>query len=1030
MDRLDRLDRPNGPSQHPNSRGLPDNPAQGVRRQLQIQAATSLANVNAGPPPPIPPLPSLRSASSNATLSAHQPLSSSQVIALARDAMKCALEENETQAAEASAVSTDLKPGVTIDLSRKGIQRLPEEVVDIIQNELERLALSHNQISSFPMRFAECTSLRYLNVRNNQFREFPLALCDLKSLEILDLSKNKLRVLPPDIVRLASLKVFSVQKNRIEELPLALADMVSLQVLKFDGNPLVFPPREVLQVQAGSPPNDEIMPKESETEVAVTAQIKRFLRQKVMAGRAESESADEMSETMETPRMAPVKRMTSGRFPIKVNGAEVPDIRSPATGRAPSIPSRSHYRGLSQQSSTGRRPGVMPLTIGNVNERVRSNSETLLQATRGERSESRARRMGAVSQKTPQLGTLDETQANVRFSHYRGLSHGSAMTGSPIHMANMAFKSPVSPADPYSQRPVYVRRLSILPERRRESKAFNPVLEAAKGILYAVFQIHPMIQMLMGLTGDGSAKRSSLEMIFYNTNSHVEELEQEIQRHDPSVAGDHVSGHDPSHNTENVRRACQTLVSAYIHICTLLTNNVDSFIDNGEPRYIRTLLVLIFNSIMEIRATLLAMPPEEDQSRPQPQPQPQSQSHSSGPSQAGINDTIRPYPRSHSNSVTLTAEADMNGPTPRVRGPGYLHNHNPGNLRVATDVTIPYINTNGGESRTATITSATPRSGESFVSSASAGRGGMLSDFTEDDRSFEKIFLVLQRSSDLVMRVLPLFQSQLANGARTAAGQRAPEDEIHCWKGLIAKCGRTVHQAELLKNRMSVIKLKEPGIMSQSSFRGRIRNFVNAWAEFATQIKGASSEVLLPLDTRARLRPIHQLMKETRDTILQSPWDSILSSNPGGGGWHSSSSSTNTFSPNGGQQPHHGMSMQMQMQMPMQMPMTPQSAALGPAVQATVPSTPQSASFAAAFSGNVFERADALISMGGLSMSQTNTMATTGGGGAPSFSSTSSFSSDGMMTPSSSSVASPSGGVGVGSGHHSHSRLHGSKAAF
>lgn len=27
------------------------------------------------------------------------------------------------------------------------------------------------------MRFAECTSLRYLNVRNNQFREFPLAVC-------------------------------------------------------------------------------------------------------------------------------------------------------------------------------------------------------------------------------------------------------------------------------------------------------------------------------------------------------------------------------------------------------------------------------------------------------------------------------------------------------------------------------------------------------------------------------------------------------------------------------------------------------------------------------------------------------------------------------------------------------------------------------------------------------------------------------------------------------------------------------------
>ncbi|KAL2755474.1 hypothetical protein ACRALDRAFT_2058911 [Sodiomyces alcalophilus JCM 7366] len=1007
MERLDRLDRLNG-GPHANSRGLPDNPAQGVRRQLQSPVA--LPTVNAEPPPPIPPLPSLRSAPSNATLSAHQPLSSSQVIASAREAMKRALEETETQAAEASAVSTELKPGVTIDLSRKGIQTLPEEVVDIIKNELERLALSHNQISSFPMRFAECTSLRYLNVRNNQFREFPLALCDLKSLEILDLSKNKLRVLPPDIVRLASLKVLSVQKNRIEELPLALADMVSLQVLKFDGNPLTFPPREVLHVQAGTPPKDVVL-KESETEVAVTAQVKRFLRQKAtMAGKAESESADESSETMETPRMPPIKRMTSGRFPIRVNGAEVPDIRSPAIGRTPSMSSRSHFRGLSQQSATGRRPGVMPLTIGNVNERVRSNSETLLQATRGERSESRARRMGAVSQMTPQLGTLDETQANVRFSHYRGLSHGSAMTGSPIDMVNMTFKSPASPADPYPQRPVYVRRLSILPERRRESKVFNPVLEAAKGILYAVFQIHPMVQMLMGLTGDGSAKRSSLEMIFYNTNSHVEELEREIQRHDPSVAGDHVpesGGHDPGHNTENVRRACQTLVGAYVHICTLLTNNVDSFIDNGELRYIRTLLMLIYNSIMEIRATLLAMPPGDAQT--------------SGPDQQppGINDTIRPRPRSNyysSNSATPTADM-MRGPTPRATGPGYPHKS--GNLRVATDVPIPYSHPSNGASRAVTLTSATPRSDESFASGAT-GRD-MVSDFTEDDRYFERIFLALQRSLDLVMRVLPSFQGQLVNGARMAAGQRASEDELNCWKGLIAKCGRTIHQAELLKNRMSVIKLKEPGIMSQSSFRGRIRNFFNAWAAFATQIKGVSSDIFLPLDTRARLRPIHQIMKETRDIIRQSPWGSILPAP----GWHSSSSSaTNAAAATAAFSPHGA-----QLHPPMQMPMTPQSAALGPAVQATVPSTPQSASFAAAFSGNVFERADALISMGGISMSRSNTMATNGGGGgsgAPSFTSTSSFSSDGLMTPT--SVVSPSGGLGVGSSHHS--RSHGSKVVF
>lgn len=39
-----------------------------------------------------------------------------------------------------------------------------------------RLALSYNQISTLPARFAECTSLRYLNIRNNAIREFPLSV--------------------------------------------------------------------------------------------------------------------------------------------------------------------------------------------------------------------------------------------------------------------------------------------------------------------------------------------------------------------------------------------------------------------------------------------------------------------------------------------------------------------------------------------------------------------------------------------------------------------------------------------------------------------------------------------------------------------------------------------------------------------------------------------------------------------------------------------------------------------------------------
>jgi hypothetical protein len=81
-------------------------------------------------------------AASNSSSSIHIPIPTGQVIALAQEAMKLALEDNQTKAAEASGVSNELRPGLTIDLSHKQIQRFPEEVVDIIKNELERYACS------------------------------------------------------------------------------------------------------------------------------------------------------------------------------------------------------------------------------------------------------------------------------------------------------------------------------------------------------------------------------------------------------------------------------------------------------------------------------------------------------------------------------------------------------------------------------------------------------------------------------------------------------------------------------------------------------------------------------------------------------------------------------------------------------------------------------------------------------------------------------------------------------------------------
>ncbi|PNP41159.1 hypothetical protein TGAM01_v208274 [Trichoderma gamsii] len=917
--------------------GTPDNnvPSQARRPLLTTTAAPPTGQ----PPPmmPLPPLPNGRNGPSpNGNSPATPVLTVAQVIGLTREAMRHALE-NESQAVD---VGPGLKSGVTIDLSRKGIQKLPEEVVDIVKNELERLALSHNQLSSLPARFAECVSLRYLNIRGNQIKEFPLPLCELKSLEILDLGRNQLRVLPPDIAKLTSLKVLSIPKNQIRELPVCLAEMTSLQVLKFEGNPISFPPRDALQIPSSSPSNEGSGREGEVSEVTITAQIKKFMKLHIISGRDAEATGDESSEDTNTPRPH-LRRVPSGRFPIKVSSSDASDMRTPNIGSRPPppIPSRSHYRGLSQQNTSTRRPGVLPLTIGNISERGRSNSETLMHS---ERSSSRQRRMGILAKKaTSDLGTLDEVEGNNRLSHYRGLSHGSAMQQGNQTVPS---KSPATPTDSL-QRPVYVRRLSVLPERRRESRIFDPVIEAAKGILYSVFQIHPMIQMLMTLTNDGSAKRSSLEIVFYNTNSHVEELEQEIQKHDMAMAEEEEQTFG---DNANVHRACQTLVGAYGHVCTLLADNIDTFVNNGDARYIRTLLMLIYNSIMELRVTLSSVSTEHNKH------------HLSAMDVPDTSNTIKPYFREASTAAP---------PPPRPAG---LRNrsepaiHNPSNLRVATDIPVPYQN---GGTRTARLASATPRSNDSFQSFSR----DITSDFSEEDTQFDKIYLALQKSTDTVVHILPNFNVQLTGGIRNAIQQRAPSAMIRDWKNLIAMCNDAIQQTEILKHRLSLIKLKDPGVRSHAGFWNLCSNFISAWAKMASKIKSEINTIPLPPDTRARLRPVHQSMKELSIIIMNSPWSYIL--RPAGVGPGILSPTTP------------------------QVPITPQSAALGPAMQATV-ATPQTGSFAAVFQGNVFDRADTLMANGGISMSRNGTMSR-GHSGFNSLSSISSMSSDGVPTPSS-----------------------------
>lgn len=151
-----------------------------------------------------------------------------------------------------------------------------------------------------------------------------------------------------------------------------------------------------------------------------------------------------------------------------------------------------------------------------------------------------------------------------------------------------------------------------------------------------------------------------------------------------------------------------------------------------------------------------------------------------------------------------------------------------------------------------------------------------------------------------------------------------------------------------------------------------------------------------PMDVIGLLKTLHNPMRQTGHSIRASPWATLASMNsnqlPNSGGVPMSASNSSSGVNMGGN---------TMLQNPAPIPMTPASAALGPAVQATVPSTPQSGSYNSMFAGTVFERADALLSSG--ASSRTGTMNSSISG------------LDGTVTPNSSftSIMSPLGGSGT-----------------
>jgi Leucine-rich repeat (LRR) protein len=141
---------------------------------------------------------------------------------------------------------TEVNGTVTLDLysgwalegeeHKYKLENLPIKVCSF--STLQKLWLSHNNLSGLPVQIDQLVNLKELFLHHNSLKSIPVRAFNLSKLEILWVSSNRLQEVHPDISKLTRLRQLHLEHNKLKEYQEALNDLPSLEVLYLNHNEL------------------------------------------------------------------------------------------------------------------------------------------------------------------------------------------------------------------------------------------------------------------------------------------------------------------------------------------------------------------------------------------------------------------------------------------------------------------------------------------------------------------------------------------------------------------------------------------------------------------------------------------------------------------------------------------------------------------------------------------------------------------------------------------------------------------------
>ena len=582
--------------------------------------------------------------------------------------------------------------------------------------------------------------------------------------------------------------------------------------------------------------------------------------------------------------------------------------------------------------------------------------------------------MGMVPKKQTDLTVLDETRANRNSHHLRGQSHGSALRQG-IRAGDISCSNVTTLHGSEDQRCMLGRPLSSLPRQKQHDMPGTRIIKAAQTMLYSLNLVHQHLGIMFPVMKEGKSKRSSLERIFHNAAIHIEHLDQELSKCMRDAAQG-LGFTDVSRRA--VREATHACIKTHEPIAQLTTRSIGQLVQDSDPKYLRTLMLLLYGSLNEVYSTTNQAYRRERPTKKAPKVNVKEITQIKANAGDGENS------RNRDNSVTPTRDR----PKPQRRwrnGSNIQQLSSHVDLHAALGTQTAVLLYRNGRSRsnsragmlhssTSSSVVSTPRSGESFssVKLATRSRSGSVTTTPEQSRvekeqrlQFEQIFITLRKSADQGLHIIPQLQPFFNDAVEASQRPYTHEKIRELWLTLVNRNRTCLSMSEKLKKRLSIIKLNDPEARNARDFWRLVKDFVDSYSSLLASLREARLLNLVPSDMRHQVRPVHKSATEAATLITNSPWNRLTfevepqtqppsraptpapngypAHRTRGSGGSNAASSSSPYTPS--------------------VPATPLSAALGPAAQATVPATPASASLNRSFEGDVFQRADSLLNL-------------------------------------------------------------------